>query len=61
MGTQRGHHLMAAPEDGAARLAVAHFKLGGLRTTTPCPGWTTLRGPYSSCSRATLQPRCARS
>ena len=29
MGTRRGHHLVAPPEDGAARLAVAHFKTGG--------------------------------
>ena len=29
MGTQRGHHPMAPPEDGAARLAVVHLKTGG--------------------------------
>ena len=28
--------------------------------TTPCPGWATPGGPYSSCSPPTLQPRCAR-
>ena len=28
MGTRRGHHSVAPPEDGAARLAVAHFKTG---------------------------------
>ena len=36
-------------------------KLGGRYTTTPCPGWATPRGPCSSCSPRTLQPRCARS
>ena len=36
-------------------------KRGGRYTTTPCPGWATPRGPYSSCSPPVSQPRCARS
>ena len=48
------------PEDGATQLTVAHFKAGGRYTTTPCPGWATPRGPYSSCSPPVSQPRCAR-
>ena len=36
-------------------------KLGGLCTTTHCPGWATHWGPYSSCSPLSLQPRCAQS
>ena len=36
-------------------------KTGDLRTTTPCPGWATFRGPCSSCSPPTLQPLYARS
>ena len=49
------------PENGAARLTVAHFKTEGLRTTKPCPGWAAFWGPYSSCSPPALQPRCGRS
>ena len=29
MGTRRGHRPVAPPRDGAAQLAVAHFKAGG--------------------------------
>ena len=35
--------------------------VGGRYTTTPCRGWSTPRGPCSSCSPPTLLPRCARS
>ena len=49
------------PEDGATRLAVAHFKTGGPVYDNALPGLATPGGSYSSCSRPALQPRCARS
>ena len=47
------------PEGGAIWVTVEHFKDRDLRTTTRCPGWATFRGPCSSCSPRTLQPRYA--
>ena len=49
------------PEDGPPGSPWRTSKLGGRYTMTPCPGWVTPRGPCSSCSPPTLQPRCARS
>ena len=55
--TIRWHPL----EDGAARLAVAHFKTGGPVYDDALSRLDDTRGPLLSCSPPTLQPRCARS
>ena len=58
MGTRRGDHPMAPSEDGAARLAVAHFKTAGpVYDNAPSrlddtPGVLTPHAPHRPCSRA---------
>ena len=49
------------PEDGAARLTVAHFKTGGPVCDDALSRLGDTLGPYSSCSPPTLQRRCAKS
>ena len=48
-------------EDGAAQLAMAHFKAGGPVYDDALSWLSDTQGPCSSCFSTTLQPRCARS
>ena len=45
-------------EDGGTRLDVAHLQKGG-PTYNDVVSWVEFQDPCSSCSRATLPPRCA--